>query len=88
MCGSIKKATSPQEALEYAIAYARDNEQYNEQHQPDAARLADKVLRADVMEFLNNYVPEKHRASAIALAAGKTNDELVTTLNYWDDVID
>jgi hypothetical protein len=83
MCGIICTSTSPEQAVEYAIAYAVSHEDGSRHGR---ARQAPEERRAAAGEFIEEYVPADQREAAHALLAERT--ELTTPLSYWDDVVD
>lgn len=79
MCGTIRKSTSPEQAVEYAIAYAISEEKYDGLDKMERRRNADS--------FINNYVSASQRTKARALLAGRSG-VLTTELDYHRDVVD
>lgn len=90
MCGSIRKATSEGQALDYALAYAANY--HRDENHPEGLRylwtpVNPAEFRQSVAEFIEGYVPAQYRAGALKLLGKRPDTNLQTTLIYWDDVI-
>lgn len=88
MCGQVKRSENPEQAVEFAIAYAKSFE-----HDEEARRwgepLPDSTRRLEfAQEFLWNYTPAVQRGEArILLELRNAENKLDTELDYWRDAM-
>lgn len=78
MCGQIKRSNDAAEAVNFALAYARHDQE---------GSLDPKETRRQALYFIGEYTPAAHRNEARELLAKRTDAELTTTLYYWTDVV-
>lgn len=93
MCGSIRISTSTTEAIDFGIAYADSFKPHRYDWMEDNDAFKERVKdwkesrRERAVEFINYYVPVTLRAGALKLLAKRKDEELLTTLDYHDDVV-
>lgn len=86
MCGTVKRSVDAEQAVDYAIAYAKSFEAGVDHNRWDEG-LPDKSKRREIAEeFIGDYTPESQRRGALALLGQRT--ELESELKYWEDVVD
>lgn len=84
MCGQIRCSASPEQALDFALAYARNNLT----NTPDLADEYDvRAVRREATEYINVYAPEAQRSEALRLLSLTPNDNLTTTTEWFYDVV-
>jgi hypothetical protein len=86
MCGEVRKSVNANQAVEYAIAYAKSFEQ-GDNYSRWGDGLPDSSKRREIAEeFIGDYTPAVQRPEALAVLSQRT--ELDSKLEYWENVVD
>jgi hypothetical protein len=86
MCGSIRKSTSVEQSVDYALAYA-ESVAHDYENAPGSLYGTPQGRRASATDFIENYVPAKFRKGAVEALKALPDDGLTTTTSYWGTVI-
>jgi hypothetical protein len=86
MCGTIRKSTSVEQSVDYALAYA-DSVALDYENAPGSLYGTPQGRRASAKDFIDNYVPAKFREDAIEALKALPDEGLTTETRYWGSVV-